>query len=516
MLVGTVFLAPQAAQGGTVSGGFTILHTNDFHGRHVHFPVAPGSATSQTGDPGKDDAYEFERAGTVGGFAALATAVERIREERGRDAVILLDAGDSFGDDLLGNLTRGEAVIRLMSALGYDFAALGNHDFDYGLERTRELDELASFPMRAANVIEEENGKPVLGDPTAVLDAGGIRVGILALGYHNTHLTTSPDNVKGLRFTSGIEAAREYVPKLRERADVVVVLSHQGTSVDELLAEEVEGIDIIVGGHSHDDIVRHNDTWRVQSLADGAVLGEVNVKVENGRISEVKGANHVIWNDEYGPDPRLANLVEELRAPHRDELEAVIGTAAERIDRQYKSESPFDRLTGDILREETGTDIAFLPGIGYGISLQEGPITREDLYTLIPHPSKLVTLELSGEQVLTILEQSATNLSPGDPLKEVGGLVQTSGLSWTVDLSRPAGDRISDVSVGGEPLAPERHYRVATHSGMLAGTHGYETFGQGRAIEKTERKVVDIVEAHFGKVGTVQPPALGDIKLKKE
>ncbi|KPV39982.1 hypothetical protein AN478_07290 [Thiohalorhabdus denitrificans] len=505
-----------AQDSGAPSGRVTILHTNDFHGRHKPFKVGPGNATAQTGDPGKEDPFEFGRPGTVGGLAPLATAVRSIRESRGGDAVLLVDAGDSFSNGLLGNRTRGKAMIELMNALEYDFAALGNHDFDYGLERTRELDAAAAFPMRAANALVAETGKPFLGDPTKVVEAGGIRVGLLALGYHNTPLTTSPKKVQGLEFTSGIATAREYVPELRKRADVVVVVSHQGAEVDELLAREVPGIDLIVGGHSHDAYVRDNGAWRVQSLADGAMLGEVTVQVEKGRITKVDATNHVLWTADYHPNANMAERVGKLRDPHKEDLEAVLAKALGPIGRNYRSESPFDRLVGNILIDETGADVAFLPGVGYGVTLRKGPITREALYSLIPHPSTLVTLELTGEQIRAVLEQSATNLAPPDPQDAVGGLVQTSGMRWTVDLSRPAGDRVGDVEVGGEALAEDERYSVVTHSGMLAGLHGYDTFGEGSDFKETDRKVVVIVEEYLRDQEEIEAPEGGDITLKTE
>ena len=226
----------------------------------------------------------FSRRGLVGGYAALATAIKALRARHGADNVLLLHGGDTFSDDLLGNLTRGEATIRLMNALGFQFLALGNHDFDYGADRTRELQRIASFPMRAANVTDA-NGKPFLGEPAQVFEVAGARVAVLALGYHNTDQTGSRDNVRGLSFGSGIDAARQWVPRLRSRADVVVVLSHQGSKVDRELARAVPGIDLIVGAHSHDAISppeRVGGTWMVQALSDAAALGEVTLTLGAG------------------------------------------------------------------------------------------------------------------------------------------------------------------------------------------------------------------------------------------
>lgn len=507
--------ADQPSAQGKEMTTITILSTNDFHGRYTPFAAGPADATSQANDPGGETPYEFGRSGRVGGFSWLAAAVDKVRRGRGADTVLLVHAGDTFSDDLLGNLTQGEAMIRLMNALGYDFMAFGNHDFDYGIDRTRELAKIARFPMRGANVVEIESGSPLLGEPFIIREIGGVKVALLALGYHNTEWTTNPDNISGLRFTSGIEAARRYVPDLRSRADVVVVLSHQGAKVDRLLAREVEGIDLIIGGHSHDLIASEQAAEGcpiVQALSDGAVLGETVIQVENGKVVRVAGRNHMLWNDGE-PDPGMAARIQELRAPYRSRLEEILTEAVEPIPRQYKSESPFDVWIGERLIEETGAEIAILPGIGYGISIQKGPVTRELLYTLLPHEVKLVTLKLTGNQIREILEQCAVNLKPEDLMETVGGLVQTAGLRWTLDLARPIGERIRDIRVKDAPIQPDRLYSVATHSGMLAGIHRYDTFKQGTDIRRMQRQVNELIEEKMNTMKDIKAPELGQITV---
>ena len=500
---------PAVAQDRTI----TILHTNDIHGRHVPFEVAPGDATAQTGDPGRAPA-QFDRAATVGGFQYLAGKVGEIRRRDGADNVLLVDAGDTFSDDLVGNETRGAAIIKLMNALGYQFMALGNHDFDYGLERTRELAKLADFPMRGANTLDA--GKPIFGRPWQVLNVNGVRVAMLALSYHNTDETGSKANVRGLEFTSGIEATRQYLPAMRKAADIVVLLSHQGTAVDRKLARELPGVDLIVGGHSHDRIAppeKVNDTWIVQALSDGAALGELRVTISAGRkLKSVSGTVHDLWNDRIAPDATMAQMVTEIDAPYRQRLDEVLANSADRIGRQYKSESPFDVLVGDLMREHTGADIAFMPGVGYGVSIEPGPVTRERLYTLVPHPTKLVTLEMTGAQVKRLLEQSATNLNPGNDLDRVGGLLQGSGIGWTLDLNAPVGKRVSGVAVAGTALEPGRWYKVATNAGMTGGLHRY-VFDDGRKLETHDVSVTQLVEDGLVRRGTIVSPAMGNIRL---
>ena len=497
------------------SGSFTILHTNDIHGDLREFVVDTGDATAQTGDPGRPY-QQYPRAGVIGGFARVASAVKQIRASQPTGSVILVDAGDTFGDGLLANLTRGEATLRLMDKLGYTFMALGNHDYEYTAANTQRLQGLLHFPMRAANAIVKATGQPFLGDPTTVVTVGGIRVGLLALTYHNTDQTGNRTNTQDLEFASGIETARKYVPALRTRADIVVVVSHQGTVVDSLLGVRVPGIDLIVGGHSHDRIQpprRVGGAWMVQALSDASALGELKVNVQDGHVASVEGAVHELYADQYQPDAAFASAVDSMRAPYRDTLQAVVATAENRIGRQYKSESPVDRLAADILRQYGKADVAFLPGLGFGVTIQPGPITREMVVGLFPHPTTVVHETLTGAQMLAVLEQSATNLRPANDMDRVGGLVQTSGMRWTVDLTKPVAHRISDVTIGGASLIPARRYRVMTNGGLLQGTHRYVWFAEGMNIERDERSFADVLEQGLRAMQTVRAPMAGDIRL---
>ncbi len=514
--IGCVRGPQQRAQHGA-SGSFTILHTNDIHGDLNEFLADTGDATSQTGDPGRPY-QEYPRRGMIGGFARLATAVERARSAHPAGSVLLVDAGDTFGDGLLANLTHGAATVRLMNALGYSFMALGNHDFEYTVPRTRELQSIARFPMRAANAIDIPTGAPFLGDPTLVVRAGGVRVGLLALGYHNTDQTGNKDNTRGLSFTNGIEAARSYVPTLRGRADVVVVVSHQGTAVDSILASSVTGIDLIIGGHSHDRIApprRVGNTWIVQALSDASALGEVTVNVSGGRVTTVSGVVKELYASDYALDARYAQLLDSIRVPFADTLHTVIGIAAERIGRQYKSESPIDALAADIIRRSASAEVGFLPGLGFGVTIQPGSITREMLIGMFPHPTTVVHERLTGHQILAILEQSATNLRPVRDMDRVGGLIQTSGMRWTVDLTKALGHRVSDVYVGERPIGAETRYTVATNGGLLQGIHRQGTFAEGSDIVRDPRPFATVVEDGIKMLGTIHAPTLGAVRLVK-
>jgi 5'-nucleotidase / UDP-sugar diphosphatase len=160
--------------------------------------------------------------------------------------------------------------------------------------------------------------------------------------------------------------------------------------------------------------------------------------------------------------------------------------------------------------------VSFMPGVGYGVTLHPGPITREALYTMIPHPAPLVTLEMSGEQILATLEQTATNLNPRSSREVVGGLVQTSGVRYTLDLTQPLGQRVRDVRIGDEPIDRQRAYPVVTNGGLLNGIHHYTAFAEGRNIERTEMIVTEVVEEGLRQMGIVHAPAMGEVTLIRE
>lgn len=495
----------------------SILHTNDMHGSYMPFETNLGNATAQTGDS-IDNYMEFERKAKIGGFKYMASAIRTVRKNKGEENVILLDGGDTFSDDQLGNLTKGEAMIKLMNEVNYDLMALGNHDFDYGLERTNELQQLANFPMRAANIIVKETGDPIYGEPYVIINKGGVNIAILALSYRNTPLTGNSKNIEGLEFGIGVDAVKKYLPILNEKADIIVLLSHEGMAVDKVIAEEIDGVDLIVGAHSHDVIsppIKISNTYIVQALSDAAILGETEIQISDKKIVNLNTNYHYLWHDKMSPDVQIQEMVKELRKPYLLILEEKITKTTTVIGRQYKSESPFDKLVTSMMMDKLHADAAFLPGVGYGISL-EGDITSEDIFKLLPHPAKIVTLEMTGEQLKRTLEQTATNLKPIDKLDIVGGLIQSSGIEYNLNLKNPIGERIDNIKIKNEELDLAKTYKIATHTGMLSGIHNYEEFGKGSNITKTNIILTEFVLENLKELKVLSfPERMGEVILNK-
>ncbi len=461
----------------------TILHTNDIHG---HIEAWRG--------------WEGDLAGkTIGGMDRLATAIKQVRAD-GDANVLLLDAGDAIGDTMIADETKGGAVLQIMNALGYDAMTIGNHEPDFTAARLRELAGEARFPILAANVRDRKTGE-LFTKPYLIREIGGVKVGILGLAYPNTPLTTAKKNVAELEFRDIPPVAAEFVPKMRkEGAEIVIALTHYGLGADIKLAQSVPGIDIIVGGHSHNRVypaIKEGETIIVQAGAHGSDLGRLDLTVSNGKIVRHESKLILLDHDQIGSDSKTAKLITDITAPFKAKLEESLGEAASPIiraqtiggakPRKRDEQSPADSLFADILRTETKSDIALLPGVGYGVAIPAGPITAADLRNLVPHESKVVTMKLTGTQVRAILEQAVENAYTDDPQRKVGGMIQVSGVRFAHDDKR-----VSEVRVGDEPLDPARKYRVATNSMLAGGGHNYATFleGEERAEDGSQFQMI--------------------------
>lgn len=467
---------PERGGGAVGTGVVTLLHTNDLHG---HLEPWTG--------------WEGELAGQrAGGLARLATLVERVRREVGAERVLLLDAGDTLGDTQLAARTQGRAVIEAMNLMRYDAMVVGNHEPDFGMQVLRERAAEARFPMLAANLFDAQGGRIVAG--TLVREVGGVRVGILGLAYPNTPLTTAPSNVQGVRFAAAARIARTEVPRLREAgAQIVIALTHLGLSADQALAEAVPDIDVIVGGHSHNRMrepLRAGRTLIVHAGAHGSDLGRLDLTVREGRIVEHRRTLIPVVGD-IEAHAEVARAVARQRAPHEAAMTAPVARTAALIERAQtlsgntaeprERQSPADSLFADAVREATGAQIAFLPGVGYGVALQPGTVPAHALKNLIPHDSRIWTMTLTGAQIREVLEQAVENVTTHDPTKKVGGMIQVSGLRFAYQPDAARGQRVREVVVGAGALDPAARYRVATNALLANGGHAQSTFLHGEA-----------------------------------
>ena len=444
----------------------TLLHTNDIHG---HLSGWRG--------------WEGEFMGkTIGGFDRIAMVVKEVRATSAN--VLLLDAGDTMGDTMIASVTKGRAILAAMNAVGYDAMAVGNHEPDFTIEGLHALIREATFPVLAANIVERESGE-FFTKPYIIREIAGTKVGVLGLTYPQTALTTAKKNVANVEFGDPIAAAQRFLPKIQqEGAQLIIALTHLGLDSDKQLAAQVPGIAVIVGGHSHNrmsEALRVGETLIVQAGAHGSDVGRLDLELKDGRITAHTRTLLTLDHATVPVDAETATLIAALEEPYRRQLDEEVGEASDVIPRaqtiagqearKRDQPSPADVLFAQIMREETGSEIALLPGVGYGVALQRGPISAAALRNLIPHDGKVVTMLLAGAQIHEIIEQSLTNTYSDDPETKVGGLIQVAGLQFRHD-----GKRLIEVTVGNRPLNPTRDYRVVTNSMLAGGGHNYRTF----------------------------------------
>jgi S-sulfosulfanyl-L-cysteine sulfohydrolase len=290
-------------------------------------------------------------------------------------------------------------------------------------------------------------------------------------------------------------------------ADVVVVLSHNGFDVDKKMADRVQGIDVILSGHTHDALpepVLVGQTHIIASGSNGKFVSRVDLDVRDGQLMGLKHKLIPIFSDVIAPDPVISRLIDEQRAPFEATLREVLGKTDSLLYRRGNFNGTWDDLICDALLSEREAEIAMSPGVRWGPSLLPGQdITREDLWnvTSMTYPNAYRT-EMTGEFIHVILEDVGDNLFNPDPYYQQGGdMVRVGGLGYRIDVTKPQGQRISDMTLlkTGEAIDPSRTYVVAGWASVNEGTEG--------------PPIWDVVESHVRRLGTVTVAPNTSVKI---
>ena len=416
--------------------------------------------------------------GRMGGLDRLATLIGAIRAER-PGKVLLLDGGDTWQGSYTSLQSRGADMVGIMNALGVD-AMTAHWEFTYGAKRVEELVKQLRFPFLAGNVKEATWGDAVF-QPRAVFERGGLRIGVIGQAFPYTPIANPRYMIPDWSFGIEEEKLAANVAALRaEGVDLVVLLSHNGFDVDRKLAGRVKGIDVILTGHTHDALpepVVVGNTLLVASGSHGKFLARLDLDVSGKRIVNYSFRLIPVLADAIAPDPDVAALVREIRAPHQDVLGKVLGRTDSLLYRRGNFAGTFDDLICQALIAERDVEIALSPGFRWGSSLLPGQEIRlEDVYdqTAITYPTAYRT-EMTGAALKNILEDVADNLFNPDPYYQQGGdMVRVGGLAYALEVNRPAGQRISDMVLlrTGEKIDPGKSYRVSGWASINEGVQG--------------------------------------------
>ena len=457
----------------------TVLGVGDERGKPPYvtgaallsaYGIVPGSAAAHALTH-LDFAALAARYGRMGGYAQLATLVKRVRAARpGR--TLLLDGGDALQGSATALWSRGEDMLRATNELGVEvFTA--HWEFTYGLERVRELfGDRERRGRFAGDFVAQNVAEAGWGDrafrPYTVREVGGVRIGVIGQAFPYTPVAHPRRFVPDVTFGIRDDQIQRLVDELRDgpKADCVVLLSHNGIAVDLKLAARVSGLDVILGGHTHDGLpqpIRIGRTLVVSSGSHGKFLSRLDLDVRGGRVLAHRYRLLPVLAAALPADAEMARLIREIRTPHEARLGEGLAVSESLLYRRGNFNGTFDELILDALLKRADAEVAFSPGFRWGITIVPGQgITLEDVYahTALTYANTW-TRELAGREIVHLMEDVADNLFHPDPYYRQGGdMVRVGGLSYAIDPGQPIGRRIRDVRVGGRPLDPARRYRA--------------------------------------------------------
>jgi sulfur-oxidizing protein SoxB len=515
-------------------GQVTLLHFADIHAQLVPLDFREPSVNLGVGEvhglpphiTGKDlirhfglrigspEAYALSsedfvglarRYGRVGGLDRIATIVKAVRAERpGR--TLLLDGGDTWQGSYVTLKEQGADMVEAMTALGVD-AMTAHWEFTLGAERVKQLTETLKFPFLAGNVRDTEWEEPVF-KHTAMVERGGVNIAIIGQAFPYTPIANPRYMMPKWSFGIREDELRKNIAAARAAgADLVVLLSHNGFDVDRKLASRVEGIDVILTGHTHDAIpavIKVGRTLLVASGSHGKFVARLDLDVKNRKVADFRFKLIPVLADAIAPDAEMAKLVARLRAPHEAELNKVLGRTESLLYRRGNFNGTFDDLILAALQEERDAEIALSPGFRWGSSLLPGTeIRAEDVYnqTAITYPN-VYRNEMSGKLLKDIMEDVADNLFHPDPYYQQGGdMVRIGGMSYAIDVRAKMGSRISDMRLTrtGKPIEADKTYVVAGWASVQPGTKG--------------PPVYDLVKNYVSKQKTIRLPENRNIRI---
>jgi len=527
-------------------GKATILHICDMHAHikplYWREPSTLISAPNLVGTPGFicgetfEDFYGIEpgsldeyfdtylnfetlaqKFGKMGGVAHMKTMIDHVKKERGAENVLLLDSGDTWQGTAVALKTNGEAIVDAQNYLGVD-VMVGHWEFTYGKERVKELIGMLKGEFISQNVINDDPFSDAFEELVfplyTIKEIGGAKIGIIGQSFPFTSTANPKKFTQGWSFGLRHETLQEYVNELRtkKKVDAVVVLSHDGFSVDQELAKKVKGVDFILSGHTHDPSPKPivvNDTVILIAGSHGKFISRLDLEIKDKKVAGYSFKLMPVASKLIPADPAGEKLVAKWYKPYDKELNEVLGTTKGLLYKRDTFYSTFDALIGDAIQAEMGSDIVFTPGYRWGTTLLPGDkILKDNVYemTAITYP-EVYTFQLKGAKIAQLLEDIADNVFNENPLYQQGGdMSRLTGASYSIKISAKSGKRISDLKIGGKPIDPKKMYKVSSWGGNL------QNAGENLETKKI-RAVYEVVSDYIRKKKVVDIPMASNVKI---
>lgn len=507
----------------------TLLHTSDIHGQVLPF----------------DDARNRPASGSL---AQVASLVKRVRASLDHP-LLVLDSGDAIQGTPLEQFAhihwqRRSPSIEAMNRIGYEAMAVGNHEFNFGLDALRRAEGQASFPLLSANTVSATTGEPVF-EPFVVLELESVRIGVLGLTTSNIPAWERSENIPGLRFEPMDEAAWRWVRRLRDEAgcDLVIVLAHTGFENDPDSGEpiapanenfawrlsRVVGIDVLLTGHEHVSVPprRMGEMIVSQPAAHAAMVTRIDLELERSetgwRIAAWRGANLGVENET--PDQELMDLFADLHAEVDQALDEPVAEVAGPISVggcRLRDCAALE-LVHAVQLDTSGAQLSLAAILSDGTpDLAPGPVTWRWIHAFYVYPNTLQAVEVTGAQVKEILEHGALYYAGLECRPDEGCVLEPNpaialynvdsmaGVSYRIDPNRPAGDRIRDLRFEGRPVDLHETFTLASNSYRAAGGGGYPHLANAPVVWKSSEEMTDLIASFLSRVRNWQPRVDGN------
>jgi 5'-nucleotidase / UDP-sugar diphosphatase len=430
----------------------TILHTNDMHASFI-----PREAFWVRENPKP----------LVGGFNELSFVVDSLR--RVKSTTLLLDAGDVMTGNPITEYTydgaEGGALFEMMNRIGYELWTPGNHDFDISSANLRKLTNIAKFPTVSANILDTLNQFPVNNKEFIIIEKNGLKIGIIGIMSDDFYNLVNQNSSAGIKILPSIETVKRLTPLLLPQTDLLIALTHQGVDEDSILAMNVQGLDLIVGGHSHTRL-RHpkrvNGVLIVQTGSNCENLGVLDLKFEKHHVISYDGTLVQLWYNAARPKTELSAFIDSIKLVIDQDYSKVIATL--KTDwRRGHGESGIGNFIADAQREAVNADVSFMNSSGIRKDLAAGPITKRDIFEILPFRNLLTTFPLTGKQIRSIVEFI---------VKEHGG-IQTSGIKCEWMKKENGAIEVQKFLVNGKPLDESKTYIGVASDYMMGESEKY-------------------------------------------
>jgi 2',3'-cyclic-nucleotide 2'-phosphodiesterase (5'-nucleotidase family) len=494
--------------GNIFAADFVIFHTSDVHGAiNAH----PDPASKEDPKP------------MIGGYSVLRQLINKYRQtpENAKKRIMYLDCGDYFQGTPIVDRTRGAVMIDMMNRLAVDAATIGNHEFDYSYPNLVEQMKKRNFPVVCCNVFEKATGRlPEFAQPYTVFTHKGTKIGVIGIDTPETATISFEKNVKDVVFADPVPLVKPIIKKLRQAGvDFILVLSHLGFDADLKFAAEVEGIDLILGGHTH--LLKKEIVWAepfntpvIHSGSSCEHAGVIHLNLDNPAEPVISFESVPLYVAEIGEDPRIKAIEDEYLKDLKVEMQKVIGRTEVNLFRGISGgDSPEGSLVADAMLKYSGADFAFINFGGVRQPFFKGDITVEDVFMVQPFDNYVEILEINGFQLRDLIERSLSNdtkLVDDEDRKTtlanfnmkaegtklvVGpdyGYLLPAGLKITFDPALPKMKRIVKLETDkGEDIVAEKIYKVALNDFVASGGDGFSVLKDYKNRNKMDLLVRD-------------------------